>query len=77
VYPAGKTAPSRKISPARSQYFDDFVATRSGKLYVAQGEGGSAQASLLEYAAGASQPANVLSGYLQGPLIPALRGAAF
>lgn len=77
VYAPGQTTASRSISPAPSQYFDDFVATRSGKLYVAQGEGGFSQASLLEYAVGGSQPVNVLSGHLQGPLTAALRAAAF
>ncbi|MBV9056569.1 MAG: hypothetical protein JO351_08025 [Candidatus Eremiobacteraeota bacterium] len=76
VYAAGQTSPSREILPPSNGYFDDFVATRGGKLYVAQGEGGSA-ASLLEYAAGGTQPVNVLSGYLQAPLVPALRAAAF
>jgi len=76
VYAAGQTNPSREILPPSNGYFDDFVATRDGKLYVAQGEGG-APASLLEYAAGGYQPVNVLSGYLQAPLVPALRAAAF
>jgi hypothetical protein len=60
VYAPGQTTPSRKITPAPSEFFDDFVATRSGKLYVAKGEGGFAQASLLEYAVGGSQPVNIL-----------------
>jgi sugar lactone lactonase YvrE len=76
VYAPGQKNPMRQIAPPPNDYFDGFVATRSGKLYVAQGEGGLSQASLLEYAAGGSQPVNVLSGYLQGPLMPALRAAA-
>jgi len=72
----GQKNPTREILPSPNDYFDFFVATRSGKLYVAQGESPSL-ASLLEFAVGGSQPVNVLSGYLQAPLIPALRAAAF
>jgi len=57
--------------------FDGFVTTRSGKLYAAQGAPGYSQPTLLEYAAGGDKPVNVLSGHLQGPLIVALRAAAF
>jgi hypothetical protein len=76
VYPPGQKSPVRKIAPPPNDSFDGFVATRSGKLYVAQGAGSSV-ASLLEYAVGGSQPVNVLSGFLQAPLMPALRAAAF
>jgi sugar lactone lactonase YvrE len=76
VYAPGHRNPTRKLKPPANGYFDGFVATRSGKLYVAQGESPSA-ASLLEYAVGGAQPVNVLSGNLQAPLVPALRAAAF
>lgn len=77
VYPPGRTTPSREIMPPQNNIFDDFITTRSGKLYAAQGAPGYDLPSLLEYAVGGSQPVNVLSGYLQSPLIPALRAAAF
>ncbi|MBV8198961.1 MAG: hypothetical protein JO263_12585, partial [Candidatus Eremiobacteraeota bacterium] len=76
VYAPGQRNATREIQPPSNGYFDGFVATRSGKLYVGQGESPS-EASLLEYAVGGSQPVNVLSGHLQAPLIPALRAAAF
>jgi sugar lactone lactonase YvrE len=77
VYAPGKTTATRTISPPANNIFDCFVATRSGKLYVAQGAAGYDEPSLLEYAAGGYQPVNTLSGYLQAPLVPALRAAAF
>lgn len=76
VYPPGRKNPLREITPPQNDTFDDFVATRSGKLYVAEGAGSSV-ASLLEYAVGGSQPVNVLTGHLEAPLMPALRAAAF
>lgn len=77
VYPPGQTNRAREIMPPQNNVFDDFITTRSGKLYAAQGAPGYDEPSLLEYAVGGSQPVNVLSGYLQSPLIPALRAAAF
>lgn len=77
VYAPGQTQATREIVAPQNNIFDDFVTTRSGKLYAAQGADGYDTPSLLEYAAGGSQPVNVLSGYLQAPLIPALRAAAF
>ncbi|HYL26360.1 MAG TPA: hypothetical protein VEW74_00930 [Candidatus Nitrosotalea sp.] len=76
VYASGQQSPNREILPPSNSLFGDFVATRSGKLYVAQGESPSA-ASLLEYALGGAQPVNVLSGHLRAPLVPALQAAAF
>jgi hypothetical protein len=77
VYAPGQTTATREIAPPPNNIFAAFVTTRSGKLYVAQGEAGYDEASLLEYAVGGSQPVNTLSGYLQAPLVPALRAAAF
>lgn len=77
VYARGQTTATRAISPPPNNIFDCFVSTRSGKLYVAQGEAGYDEPSLLEYAVGGYQPVNTLSGYLQAPLVPALRAAAF
>lgn len=77
VYPPGQTRPSRKITVPPSDYFANFVATRGGKLYVAQENPEPSNSSLLEYAGGGSKPVNVLSGYLQAPFSVALRAAAF
>ena len=77
VYAPGQTTASREITPPPNNIFDGFVTTRGGKLYAAQGAAGYDEPSLLEYAVGGSQPVNVLSGHLQGPLVPALRAAAF
>jgi len=77
VYAPGHTTATREIMPPANNIFDDFITTRSGKLYAAQGAAGYDEPSLLEYAVGGYQPVNVLSGYLQAPLIPALRAAAF
>lgn len=77
VYAPGQTTATRTIYTPQNNIFDCFVSTRSGKLYVAQGEAGYDEPSLLEYAVGGSQPVNVLSGYLEQPLVPALRAAAF
>lgn len=77
VYPPGQTRPSRKIGGPPSSYFANFVATRGGKLYVAQQNPEPSDSSLLEYAVGGSQPVNVLSGHLQAPVSAALRAAAF
>jgi hypothetical protein len=77
VFAPGQTTPTREIMPPAGNIFDDFVTTRTGKLYAAQGAAGYDEPSLLEYAVGGSQPVNTLSGYLQAPLIPALRAAAF
>jgi sugar lactone lactonase YvrE len=75
VFAPRQTSASREITPPANDSFGDFLATRSGELYVAQGQ--NASASLLEYAAGGAAPVNVLSGHLQAPLVPALRAAAF
>ena len=77
VYAPGHTTATRTISPPQNNIFDCFVSTRSGKLYVAQGEAGYDEPSLLEYAVGGYRPVNVLSGYLEQPFVPALRAAAF
>jgi sugar lactone lactonase YvrE len=77
VYAPGKTKPTREIAPPSNDYFADFVATRTGKLYVAQENPDPPASSLLEYAVGGSQPTNVLSGNLQAPVDAALRAAAF
>jgi hypothetical protein len=77
VYAPGQRTPTRKIVPPPNNYFADFVATRSGKLYVAQENLEPSSSSLLEYAVGGSEPVNVLSGYLQAPVSAALRAAAF
>jgi hypothetical protein len=77
VYAPGQTTPTREITLPSSEIFDDYVTTRGGKLYAAQGADGFDVPSLLEYAVGGYQPVNVLSGYFQAPLVPALRAAAF
>jgi hypothetical protein len=77
VYAPGQTVAMREIKPPQGDIFDDFVTTRSGKLYAAQGADGYDVPSLLEYAVGGYQPVNTLSGFLQAPLVPALRAAAF
>jgi hypothetical protein len=77
VYAPGHTTATREIMPPANNIFDDFITTRSGKLYAAQGAAGYDEPSLLEYAVGGYQPVNVLSGYLQAPFIPALRAASF
>jgi sugar lactone lactonase YvrE len=77
VYAPGQRQPARKIAPPPSNSFAGFVATRNGKLYVAQENPDPSGSSLLEYAAGGSQPVNVLSGHLQAPVDAALKSAAF
>jgi sugar lactone lactonase YvrE len=77
VYPPGQIKPVRKIAlPARDS-FAGFVATRSGKLYVAQENAEPSSSSLLEYPIGGSAPVNTISGHLQAPVSAALRAAAF
>jgi hypothetical protein len=77
VYPPGHTQAARTITGPPSTYFANFVATRSGKLYVAQENPEPSASSLLEYAVGGSTPVNVLSGHLQAPFSAALRAAGF
>jgi len=77
IYASGSTSPSRQITPPASETFANFVSTRSGMLYVAQENAHPSASSLLEYAVGGSQPANVLSGSLQAPVSASLRAAAF
>jgi hypothetical protein len=47
VYAPGQKNATRTVSPPTNNIFDGFVTTRSGKLYVAQGQPGFAPPSLI------------------------------